>query len=150
MFFGSESYAVDTKGRVAFPAKLRKHVSPEANDTFVVTRGVVDSGCLVVYPWDEWKRMAKVTDSLSDFIEDEVVVLRTLFANAQDVTLDAQGRLGIAPRLLEFAGITNEAVIVGVKNHVELWNPARYDAYLAAQKESYGQVAGRVFGAKRG
>jgi len=41
-FKGSYAYSVDAKGRINIPARLRKYVSPEANDTFVVTRGQND------------------------------------------------------------------------------------------------------------
>jgi MraZ protein len=51
-FKGSYEYSVDNKGRVNIPARLRKYVSPEANDTFVITRGY--DACLFVYPLDVW------------------------------------------------------------------------------------------------
>ena len=54
-FKGSYAYSVDSKGRFNIPAKLRKYVSPDANDTFVITRGY--EKCLFVYPLDEWARL---------------------------------------------------------------------------------------------
>ncbi|HLX12368.1 MAG TPA: MraZ N-terminal domain-containing protein, partial [Bacteroidota bacterium] len=51
-FKGSYTYSVDSKGRINIPAKLRKYVSPDANDTFIVTRGF--EKCLFVFPADEW------------------------------------------------------------------------------------------------
>jgi MraZ protein len=62
-FKGSYMYSVDDKGRVSLPAKLRKYVSPEANDTFVVTRGFEQ--CLFVYPLDEWNKLESSLRGLS-------------------------------------------------------------------------------------
>jgi DNA-binding transcriptional regulator/RsmH inhibitor MraZ len=39
-FKGSDIYAVDAKGRVSIPSKMRRNISPEARSTFVVTRGL--------------------------------------------------------------------------------------------------------------
>ena len=49
-FKGSYKYSVDGKGRINIPARLRKYVSPEANNTFTITRGF--ESCLFVYPQD--------------------------------------------------------------------------------------------------
>src|SRR5574337_1072223 len=54
-FKGRFSYSIDNKGRIALPAKLRKSVSPEANESFVLTRGFEQ--CLFVYPQDEWNKL---------------------------------------------------------------------------------------------
>jgi len=52
MFRGQYLYTVDSKGRVSIPAKLRKQISPEANDSFVMTKG--GAMCIDVYPMDQW------------------------------------------------------------------------------------------------
>ena len=55
-FKGEETYSIDSKGRVNIPAKMRKSMSPDAGDTFVLTRGF--ETCIYAYPMDEWKKKA--------------------------------------------------------------------------------------------
>ena len=69
-------YAVDEKGRVNLPAKLRKYVSPECNDTFVLTRGF--EKCLYVYPVDEWNRLEQNLRNLSSYDAEHRRFMRTL------------------------------------------------------------------------
>src|SRR3989337_2202772 len=54
-FKGSYTHSVDEKGRLNLPAKLRKYVSPDNNNTYVATRGFEQ--CLFVYPVDEWAQV---------------------------------------------------------------------------------------------
>ncbi len=51
MFRGQFKYSVDSKGRISIPAKLRKHLSAEANETFVMTQGT--ALCIDLYPLDQ-------------------------------------------------------------------------------------------------
>ena len=57
MFLGSFNYSIDAKGRISIPVKLRKFVSPDANDTFVLTRG--SSQCINIYPMNYWKELVE-------------------------------------------------------------------------------------------
>lgn len=141
-FKGSYSYSVDTKGRTNIPAKLRKYVSPEANDTFVVTRGYEQ--CLFVYPLDEWNKLEESIRRLSPSDPKHRFFTRTLLQRAVESQLDGQSRVTIPKELLQFAGIENEVLILGVLERIEIWNPKVYDDYLKAQAESYENVAQTV------
>jgi len=105
-FKGRYSYSVDTKGRIALPAKLRKNVSPAANDTFIVTRGFEQ--CLFVYPQDEWNKVEEAVRGLSPSNPQHRFFVRTLLQWTTDVQLDGQARLSVPQDLLKFAGIENE------------------------------------------
>lgn len=60
--------------------------------------------------------------------------------------MDAQSRLLIPHTLLEFADIKNEVYIVGVLDHIELWNPQNFKRYMESMKKSYESVAEEVLG----
>jgi len=141
-FKGSYSYSVDTKGRTNIPARLRKYVSTEANDTFVVTRGYEQ--CLFVYPLDEWSKLEESIRRLSPSDPKHRFFTRTLLQRAVESQLDGQSRITIPKELLQFAGIENEVLILGVLERIEVWNPRVYDDYLKAQAESYENVAQTV------
>jgi MraZ protein len=53
-------------------------------------------------------------------------VARFVFGNSFDVEADAQGRILLAMPLRNWAGLTGEAVMVGARDHVEIWSPARW------------------------
>lgn len=141
-FKGSYSYSVDSKGRINIPARLRKYVSPEANDTFVVTRGYEQ--CLFVYPLDEWNKLEQSVRVLSPSDPKHRFFTRTLLQRALESQLDGQSRITIPKDLLQFASIENEVLILGVLERIEVWNPRVYDDYLKAQAESYESVAQTV------
>lgn len=141
-FKGSYIYAVDEKGRVSLPAKLRKYVSPEANDTFVVTRGF--EKCLFVYPVDEWNKLEATLRKLSSYDAEHRRFIRVLLELASEIQLDAQARLSIPQELREYSDIRNEVRIIGTLDKIELWNPKTYDDYRNSQPEPYESIAAKV------
>lgn len=143
-FKGSYSYSVDDKGRVNLPAKLRKYVSPEVNDTFVITRGF--ERCLFVYPIDEWNKLEQNLRNLSSYNQDHRRFVRALLELASESQLDAQGRLSIPQELREYANIRSEVRVIGTLDKIELWDPAVYEEYKEAQPDSYETIATRILG----
>jgi len=141
-FKGSYMYAVDDKGRVNLPAKLRKYVSPEANDTFVITRGF--EKCLFVYPVDEWNKLEENLRNLSSYDPEHRRFIRALLELASESQLDAQARLTIPQELREYANIQNEVRIIGTLDKIELWDPTVYDEYKTSQPESYESMAAKA------
>ncbi len=141
-FKGSYSYSVDNKGRVSLPAKLRKYVSPEAGDTFVVTRGF--EKCLFVYPVDEWNKVEQKLRNLSSYNAQDRRFMRELLELAHETQLDAQARLSIPQELREYAGIQNEVRIIGTLDKIEVWNPKVYEEYKNNHPETYENVAEKV------
>ena len=135
-------YAVDEKGRVNLPSKLRKYVSPEANETFVITRGF--EKCLFVYPVDEWNKLEDNLRNLSSYDPEHRLFIRALLELASESQLDAQARLSIPQELREYASIQDAVRIIGTLDKIELWNPHVYDDYKNTQPESYESIAARV------
>ncbi|MEW6510414.1 MAG: division/cell wall cluster transcriptional repressor MraZ [Bacteroidota bacterium] len=141
-FKGSYAYSVDSKGRINIPARLRKYVSAEANDTFVITRGF--ERCLFVYPLDEWNKFEHAIRSLPASDPKGRYFTRTLLDKAAEAQLDGQSRIMIPRDLLQLAGIDNEVLIIGVLERIEIWNPKVYEEYRNSQPESYEDVAQAV------
>jgi MraZ protein len=141
-FKGSYEYSVDSKGRINIPARLRKYVSPDANDTFVITRGYEQ--CLFVYPLDEWNKLEQSIRQLTTTNPRHRFFMRTLLERASESILDGQLRISIPKELLQFAGIENEVLILGVLERIEVWNPTIYQRYVSSQADSYEDVAQTV------
>jgi MraZ protein len=149
-FKGREIYSVDAKGRVNLPAKMRKNLSPEANDTFVVTRGPDDEPCIYAYPLDEWKKFEENLKQLNQYQEQDRFFVRTLLYWADEVTLDKQWRIMLPKGLVDFTRIDKTALILGAIDHIEIWDPEIFEQYLNKRAESYAAVAESVMGMKSG
>jgi MraZ protein len=141
-FKGSYSYSIDNKGRISIPLRLRKYVSHEANDTFVITRGYEQ--CLFVYPLDEWSKLEESIRHLSPTNPQHRFFMRTLLEGATESQLDSQSRITIPRELLLLAQIENEVLILGVLERIEVWNPRIYREYQKKQPESYENIAQTV------
>ena len=142
-FKGQETYSIDSKGRVNIPAKMRKSISPDANDTFAVTRGL--DKCITAYPIDEWKKYEERFGNLNQYDEKNRYFLRMLLMWSEEVGLDAQQRISLPRKLMDFAGIDGKVMIVGMGDHIEFWNPEEFETYLSKYDDSYEKVAEQVF-----
>jgi len=141
-FKGSYTHSVDEKGRLNLPAKLRKYVSPDNNDTYVVTRGFEQ--CLFVYPLDEWAKVEARLRELSNYNPEHRMFLRNLLEMANEVQLDSQARLMVPSDLREYARIRGDVRIIGTLDKIELWDPSVYEKYRSGQTETYEEIAQKV------
>ncbi|MFZ4619834.1 MAG: division/cell wall cluster transcriptional repressor MraZ [Bacteroidota bacterium] len=142
-FKGSFNYTVDSKGRINIPAKMRKNLSPEANNSFVITRGL--DNCIFVYPNDEWSKREAELGKLEQTNREARLYTRLLLEFASDVELDGQHRISLTKELMEYAKISGDVLILGVFDRIEVWNPEEYRKYLDAQQQDYVTVAEKVF-----
>ncbi|MCH7760776.1 division/cell wall cluster transcriptional repressor MraZ [candidate division TA06 bacterium] len=123
---GTYRYSIDNKGRLSVPAKFRKTLLPEANGTFVVTKGF--DQCLSVYTLDEWLKFEEKLQQLPNTKKSSRNVVRWFTANAERLEVDNQGRIKIPQHLLEYAGLKKEATIIGALDRIEIWDPETYKA----------------------
>jgi MraZ protein len=142
LFRGQFTYSIDSKGRISIPAKLRKQLAPEANDTFVMHQGV--SRCIDIYPLDQWLIFEQRLEKLNQFKPEEALFTRMILQSAHEDTLDSQSRILLPQNLIEYAQIDKEVLILGVLKKIEVWNPKVYYEYIKQSKESYEQIAAKV------
>ncbi|GIV58652.1 MAG: division/cell wall cluster transcriptional repressor MraZ [Bacteroidetes bacterium] len=143
-FKGQASYSVDSKGRVAIPAKMRSALNPEAKNTFTLTRGF--EKCIFLYPLDKWEQIEDEFEQLNLYQRESRDFVRMIMMWAEEVTLDGQGRVRIPESLMEYAGITDRALIIGALDHIEIWDPDLFDAYINGKAEKYETLAEQVMG----
>ncbi len=141
-FRGSYKHSIDHKGRVSIPARFRRLLSGDANETFVILRGL--EACVSLYPADEFKRLEDRlrARSFSDPIHRRYQ--RMLLLDSRDETLDAQGRVAIPPSLMTHALLKHEVLVNGVLDHIEIWNPESFENYLASSDRTYEDMAGEL------
>ncbi len=148
MFIGSFNYSIDSKGRIAIPAKLRKALSPAANETFVMTRGMVK--CIDLYPLDIWNELKeKKFNQLNIFSSKDAAFIRLFLDRAAVDKLDSQQRLLIPRSLIEYAEIDKEVFILGALQKIEIWNPKNYEEYIKENEELFEQIANEVMNSSK-
>jgi MraZ protein len=125
VFTGEYRHAIDGKGRIAVPAKFRA----ELEDGAFVSRWI--DGCVAIFPRGAWDQLAARVASLPVSDAGARTFSRFVFSGAFEVELDRQGRALVPAGLREFATLEGEAVVVGARDHVELWNPDRWVTYSA-------------------
>src|SRR5574344_2664541 len=135
MFIGEYYHNLDAKGRIIIPAKFRD----ELNGTFILTRGL--DGCLTIYSTEKWEKIFEEINKLPETKKATRQYIRMLTANACECTLDNQGRILIPANLSGSVNITKECVVVGANSHVEIWDKATWNAYMADASENFEDIA---------
>jgi MraZ protein len=116
MFLGEFTHSIDDKGRLTIPAKFRGELAAG----LVVTRGFDQN--LVVYTMAGWEELAAKIAARPVADAEMRAFRRRVFSGAIDLEPDRQGRILLPDYLREFAGITNEVVIAGMFDYLELWS----------------------------
>ena len=145
-FIGEYAYSLDSKGRVNVPAKFRQSLSEDNENTFVITRGV--DPCIWVYPLSHWKEIESNLRSLSSISKIHRTFVRNTARYASPSTYDKQGRITLTPSLIEYADLDKDALIIGMINKMEIWNPDRLDETDQQNMEidpaAYDDLAGKI------
>jgi len=123
VFTGEYRHAVDGKGRIAVPARFRGQLA----DGAVVARWI--DSCLAIFPMNAWNELSAKVGSLPITDPNARLLQRQLFAGARETELDAQGRVLVPQGLRTYAGLETETLVLGSRDHAELWAPARWEAY---------------------
>ena len=124
MFRGVAHLALDSKGRLAIPAKYRDAISSRGDGHLVLTAD--PSHCLLLYPLPEWEPIQQRLMALSSFNEKIRGLQRLLVGHADDVEVDGAGRILVPPALRQFAALDKHVVLVGQGNRFELWDEAKW------------------------
>jgi MraZ protein len=131
-FRGTFENAIDGKGRLNIPAKFRRALSPEADETFVIIRG--PDNCLQAYPQDAWKSFEDEIESRPQTPET-IRLKRYIYRSLTDVKIDAQGRIMLSTHQMQLAGITDRAILIGQSRYFEIWSPQRYNAFIGDEDD---------------
>lgn len=140
MLFTSEyECKLDAKGRLVLPAKIKSGL-PESNGNELILRRGFEP-CLVLYPLVEFKKIYSKIAGLNEFNEEYRTLQRNFFRGNTQVELDNAGRFLIPRLMLSHARLEKEAVLVGIGNRVEIWNPELYEEYLIKDSSEFSKLA---------
>jgi MraZ protein len=129
--FGTHRYQLDPKGRMSLPKGFREAFT----DGAYLTLGF--DGCVWAFPVEEWNQRSEEVKSKPLNDTQGRALGRLFFGNAEALELDAQGRLLVPQRLRTRAGIGRDAVVVGVDDHMEIWDGEAWERYEEVHEVAY-------------
>ena len=138
MFIGEYRHTIDTKKRVAIPARFRKDIGQRV----VVTRGL--DSCLFIYPMREWEILAENLSKLPTGKSETRSFVRLMLAGALDMDVDALGRVLVPDYLRAYAGLGKKVVIAGVYNRLEVWDEGKWAEYKNKAEQSSESIAEKL------
>jgi len=136
VFQGETAITVDAKGRLAIPTAYREPVAQACGNRLVVTYNPFESGCLWVFPQDEWERVRDQVNALPSVKAVHRNLQMKLVGAAAMVEPDSAARILLPASQRSAAGIEKKAVLLGMGNKFELWSE---QAHLAKIRQTIGE-----------
>lgn len=124
---------MDSKGRLVLPSRYRSQLSEQG---CVIAKG--QDGHLMVFPTTVYQEKADEANAMPNDKAGRRY-RRILFGGADQQAPDSSGRLLVRSELRDYAGIEigDPVAVIGVYDHIELWNAAKYDRERAKGDAAY-------------
>lgn len=135
MFISEYQHNLDSKGRLAVPAKFRALLKGGA----VVTKGL--DNCLFLYPKKSWAVLVGKLSRLPISQARARSFSRHMLAGAMEVDFDGQGRIMLPEYLRRFAALKKKAIIAGLYDRLEIWDEAAWNKYKMGMEKSSTDIA---------
>ena len=136
LFLSTFVNKIDKKGRVSVPATFRTALSQESFQGFVLYRSY-KYPCLECSGISRMERLSQSVDELDLFSQEQDNLTAAIFADAQQIPFDGDGRIIMPQSLLSFANIDDKVAFVGRGGTFQIWEPG---AFEAAQEEARNLV----------
>ena len=147
---GEYPVALDNKGRLRLPTALLRQLTASAADgeqggyEFVVNRGF--ETCLTLYPKPVWDTITAKLGRLNRFNDRNRAFIRSFYLGAYPITTDSADRILIQKPLLDYAGLSDEAILVAMDDRIEIWSPAQHQVVAAMDSNHFADLANQVMG----
>lgn len=139
-FIGEFNCKLDEKGRLSIPSKLRAQFPEAAGNMLVVNRGFEQ--CLVLYTKEDWLLETAKLSAVDDFMSPEIRKFKRIFTNGANlVQIDNAQRILIPKKLLEYASLNDEVVLVANGNKIEIWDQHLYESELNVDSAELSELA---------
>jgi MraZ protein len=139
--------SVDEKQRVSIPKRIRAALETQEASALYLAPGT--DGSLAIYTEEEFEKLAQRLAEASPTGRNVLAFSRLFYAKAQAVEMDSQGRIRVPPELAQIASLRKEVVLVGVRDHLELWDREHWEQYTQQKQEHYDEIAEKAFTASQ-
>lgn len=145
---GEYECKIDAKGRMRMPSGLISQLEEAKNHTFVINRGF--EKCLMLYPEEVWNRITAEINQLNLYNKKNRNFVRYFYRGAHEVTMDTADRILVTKRLLEYAGIEKDVILMAYNDRIEVWAKDEYDNLLEEEPDDFSDLAEDVLGSING
>jgi len=143
---GAFHRSLDEKLRFAIPKPLRDAIGYPGNSVLYLAPGT--DGSLALYAESIFERLASRLERGSPNGRDERAFSRLFYAQVQRVEIDKQGRIRLPADLAQLASLSKDIVLLGVRDHLEVWDRGCWEEYLGQTQPHYDELAENAFGGK--
>jgi MraZ protein len=122
---GTYQCSLDEKGQLTLPRAIRDQLN--SSDTVLLSPG--PDKCLWLTNQPHLERLGEHLEQSQANEADVRVFKRLYFAQTEKLSVNGDGRVAVPERLSQFAGLHQEVVLVGIDDHFEVWDAARWRSY---------------------
>lgn len=141
---GNFDVSLDAKGRITFPAGLKKQLPEGELLSFVAYKGF--ENCIQLYTENEWEKIQAKLVKLSVLNPKLEKFKRLMLATSARLELDSAGRLLLPKHMITAVDLKKDVIILGQIDKMEIWDKANYDNYLAVNMGDLADLASEIFG----
>jgi MraZ protein len=141
MLRGNHPASVDAKGRLKIPNGFRSLIEQQYGQELFVTS--VTGEFVRVYPMAVWLEVERKLAEVPSTNPSKLRFLDRVNFFGQTVAMDSQGRVVLPQILRETAAMAGEVSVLGLQNHLAVWNQKRLTERLF-KKEPFTDEDGRV------
>jgi MraZ protein len=138
---GTYERTIDDKFRLAVPKRMRDAVGNDC--VMFLTRGT--DGTLALYPEESFMNLSSQLAASSPNAQNVRTFSRVFFAQAERLDMDKLGRVRIPPELAKLVSIKKEVVLLGVRDHIEIWDRELWKQYLSDAQSDFDTIAEEAF-----
>ena len=137
MFRGRSKHTLDSKGRLAIPARFKEVLEEKGDASLMVTN---HDSCLWAIAWEDWRVIEEKAANLPQFNQAVSTYLRYFISGAVKCPI-RQGRITIPPDLREIAALEKDVMLVGELKRFEIWNREKWETEFQRAKMAFPEVS---------
>jgi MraZ protein len=129
MLIGSYTARFDKSGRIKIPEKFRISIEEKYGKDVFVTSLTDES--VQIYPLPVWEKLSGISDEGTLHLKPAIrKFMIRVNRRGNHNQIDSKGRVLISQVLRERANLEEQVEVIGLSNHLEVWNKNRLDASL--------------------
>ena len=136
VLFGEYPLTIDEKNRLLVPSEIRRSIPAEYGEALYI--GIGRNRVPWLWPEKYYEELATRIPADMSPNDDRLAFDQLMFAMTSKVAWDKQGRILVPDRTLKRASVGRDVTVLGVRDHLELWNR---DAWEARRDELEAKAA---------
>ena len=142
VLYGAFELTIDEKNRLSVPSQARKQLNADREDEAIFLFVIVGPNRKTwFYPEKYYEELVNKQEAEIAPDEDALMFDQMNFALADKVEVDKQGRILIDAKFLRRTGTNKEVTLIGVRDHLELWNRQDWDNYVEELEQRRSEIA---------